>query len=282
MPMNHTPSSPRPVGSAPSGGNPGKWKLSWSDEFEDSGPPDPAKWSFEEGFKRNREEQYYTRDRKENLRVENGVLVIEGRKESYKNSFYEEGSADWRKNQEFADYTSASIHTREKASFLYGRFEVRAKMPRGNGTWPAIWTLGANGKEVGWPRCGEIDILEYVGKMPNTLHANNHFADPMNPAEAVHIFDGGGTMNLQEPYNDFHIYAIEWNEKTIRFFADGISYASFTIDRAGKGANNPFRKPHYLLLNLALGGTFGGEIDDSIFPQRYEIDYVRVYTKAPK
>ncbi|MDF7825331.1 glycoside hydrolase family 16 protein [Pontiellaceae bacterium B12227] len=259
-----------------------EWKLVWSDEFKEEGLPDGRKWNYEEGFERNQEMQYYMRERKQNARVENGHLIIEGRKETLPNPQVGKGWANWQKERKFIHYTSASLTTKKKFEFTYGRVEVRAKMPRGKGMWPAIWTLGSNIQDIGWPRCGEIDIMEYVGKEPHTIHANNHFANPTTkdkslPGESIHRSAGGGKITIQEPYNGFHVYAMEWNEKEIKVFADDKQYATFKIDLAGAGSNNPFRKPHYLLLNLAMGGSWGGEIDDRVLPQRYEIDYVRVF-----
>lgn len=253
------------------------WELIWSDEFDYTGLPDPAKWGYEEGFIRNKELQYYTRERLENVRVENGMLVIEARKESGRNPRYKENSSDWREQRPFAEYSSGSINTLGKAEFQYGRVEVRAKVPRGMGVWPAIWMMGVNRAVVKWPRCGEIDIMEYVGKEPHTLHANTHFADPSNKDRAVHRSAGKGRITIQEPYKNFHVYAIEWDEKEIRFFVDDQQFSTMDIDVAGKGPDNPFRKPHYLLLNFALGGNWGGTMDDSVLPQRFEIDYVRIF-----
>ncbi len=260
----------------------GAWRLIWSDEFSTDGLPDESKWSYEEGFRRNEEMQYYMKERKENSRVENGLLILEGRKERMPNPRIGKGRAAWQRSREFVDYTSASLTTNMKFEFTYGRVEVRAKMPRGDGMWPAIWTLGANIKDMGWPRCGEIDIMEYVGKQPHTIHANNHFADPKIKdkslrGKAVHKSAGGGKITINEPYKEFHVYAIEWNEKEIKFFVDDKRYATFNIDMAGTGPDNPFRKPQYLMLNLAVGGSWGGKIDDSVLPQKYEIDYVRYY-----
>lgn len=257
------------------------WQLVWSDEFDYEGLPDPKKWGYEEGFIRNQESQYYTKERAENARVTKGVLVIEGRKERFKNPRHKPGSAKWNEQREAAAYTSASINTLGKAAFHYGRVEVRAKLPQGKGMWPAIWMMGTNHPEVGWPRCGEIDIMEYVGKMPDTIHANNHFANPSIKHQTVHQSAGGGKLTLSQPYKDFHIYTIEWDPDAIRFFVDDKPYAKLLIDTAGKGPDNPFRKPHYLLLNLALGGNWGGEIDDTMLPQKYEIDYVRIYKAKP-
>lgn len=254
-----------------------EWTLIWSDEFEYEGLPDKTKWDYEEGFVRNKEMQYYTRERKENVRVENGVLVIEGRKEDFKNTKFKAGSKNWQEQRDVAKYTSGSINTLGKAEFKYGRIEVRAKVPQGKGMWPAIWMMGTHRARVGWPRCGEIDIMEYVGKDPHSIHACIHFADPANKDEAIHKSAGKGTLTIHEPYKNFHIYAIEWNETQIRFFVGDKQYSTFNVDAAGKGQDNPFLKPHYLLLNLAIGGSWGGEIDDHALPQRYEIDYVRVF-----
>jgi len=251
-----------------------EWKLAWSDEFDYTGLPDKTKWDYEEGFIRNYESQYYMRERLENTRVENCMLVIEGRKESVKNSFYKPGSSKEREDREQAQYTSASLITLGKASWRYGRIEVRAKLPQGKGVWPAIWMLGTNFKEVSWPLCGEIDIMEFVGHDPNHVHGTVHY-----DVDGQHTFKGN-KIETQAPYNDFHIYAIEWFEDRIDVFFDQTKYHTFVIDDAGKGENNRFRKPFYLLINLALGGTWGGEIDDSIFPQKYLIDYVRVYEEA--
>ena len=249
----------------------GEWKLVWSDEFDYTGLPDSSKWDYEEGFIRNREEQYYTRERKENARVENGNLIIEGRKEQFRNPKYEPGSRRGNRRREFAQYTSAALITLKKASWTYGRIEVRAKLPQGKGVWPAIWTLGTNITSIGWPRCGEIDIMEFVGHDPNRVHANAHYG-----MDGEHKSDGG-KIQTEAPYDDFHIYAIERYPDRIDFFFDETKYHSFEIDKAGKGDDNPFRRPHYLLINLALGGSWGREIDDSILPQKYLIDYVRVY-----
>ncbi|MDP6636369.1 MAG: DUF1080 domain-containing protein [Phycisphaerae bacterium] len=251
-----------------------QWKLVWSDEFDYEGLPDKKKWGYEEGFVRNRELQYYTRARKENARVENGVLVIEGRKEKFRNPKYKSGSKRWSEQRQFASCTTASLITLNKAHWKYGRIEVRAKLPRGKGVWPAIWTLGTNRTSIGWPRCGEIDIMEFVGKDPNRVHANAHYA-----------VDGkrrsnGGKLKTDKPYEDFHIYAIEWSPDRMDFFFDKTKYHTFIIDKAGKGKDNPFRKPHYLLMNLALGGSWGGPLDDTVLPQKYLIDYVRVYESA--
>jgi len=249
------------------------WKLVWADEFDRDGAPDPAKWTYEEGFVRNRESQYYTRARLENARVEHGVLVIESRKERYPNPAYRAGSGDWRE-REFADYTSASITTEGKAAWRYGRLEVRAKLPIGRGLWPAIWMLGTNRAEVGWPRCGEIDIMENVGFDPDVLHANIH----TQAYNHVRRTGKGSSTVVEKPYADFHVYALEWFEDRLDFFVDGRKYFTFANERTGSDAW-PYDQPFYLIVNSAVGGDWGARkgIDDAVFPQRFEIDYVRVY-----
>lgn len=251
------------------------WKLVWCDEFNTAGLPDDKKWDYEEGFVRNHELQYYTRKRAANARVEDGKLIITGRKEKFANPKYRRGSKDWRRRRKDAEYTAASLITRNKFSFLYGRIEVRAKLPRGKGVWPAIWTLGANRSVHHWPRCGEIDIMEYVGKDPHRVHANAHYA-----VKGKHRSQGG-KHKTKAPYEGFHVYAIEWFSDRIDFYFDKVKYFTFPIDSAGKGADNAFRKPHYLLINLALGGSWGGAMDDEVLPQEYVIDYVRIYKQAP-
>ena len=245
-----------------------QWDLVWSDEFEYTGKPDPSKWGYEIGFVRNEEEQYYTNEIT-NAFVSNGVLTIRGIKEQYRNRMY--GSThheEWKTKNEFAQYTSASINTKGIASWKYGKIEVRAKLPRGIGVWPAIWTLGANIDQVGWPASGEIDIMEYVGYEPHTIHVNVHYAGPSNS----HRQDQG-SITLNNPWEDFHIYTLEWDEFKIVISVDDTevkSYDTFVME-------NTFKVEQYILLNLALGGAWGGKIDDDNLPQDYQIDYVRVY-----
>jgi beta-glucanase (GH16 family) len=247
---------------------PAGYHLVWSDDFskDPEGPPDPAKWGYEEGFIRNHESQYYTK-RKENVRIEHGQLIIEGRKEDY----VYDNSPDHESLP--ARYTSASITTQDKASWLYGRIEVRAKLPAGKGVWPAIWTLGTDVPQVGWPRCGEIDIMELVGKEPGLIHGTvNYFADGDHRSKTNQI-------EIKNSDTAFHVYATEWTPDGISLFVDDKKYFTFAVERATVDGQNPYRKPHYLILNLALGGSWGGPIDDSIFPQRMTVDYVRVYQR---
>lgn len=245
---------PRPRASATA-----DWRLVFADEFDRPGTPDPAKWGYETGYIRNKEAQFYTA-RTENVRVQDGLLVIEGRREPH------EGFA----------YTSASINTLGKFQFVYGRVEVRAKLPGGRGTWPAIWMLGVNRAEVGWPACGEIDIMEHVG------------FDPLRIVGSVHTAAYNHTINTHrsasvagaDPSADFYLYAMEWHPDRIDIFMDGQKYFTFTNEHTGS-RTWPFDKAHYLLINLAIGGSWGGQrgIDDSRFPHRYLIDYVRIYER---
>jgi len=231
-------------------------KLIWQDEFNYNGYPDQSKWSYEVGFVRNNEPQYYTEKRLKNARVEDGNLIITAYKEDYKG----------------ANYTSASINTKGKFHFSKGRIEVKAKLPKGKGVWPAIWTLGTNIGEVGWPECGEIDIMEYWGRNPNSVHANVHTGDYNHS-----IGKGrGGKITYEKPWEDFHVFAVEWYDDRLDFFLDGNQY--YTCERKGEGIGEwPFIDPQYLLINLAL--TRGEDsIDDSIFPVEYLVDYVRIYS----
>jgi beta-glucanase (GH16 family) len=246
------------------------YKLAWSDEFDRPGLPDPTKWGYEVGYVRNHESQYYTRARMENARVENGMLVIEARKEHYK---IPESSGRARGgSKEYAEYTSAALVTQHKTSWKYGRIEARAKLPHGLGTWPAFWTLG---EQRGWPACGEIDIMEFVGHTPGKVFATVHYQKDGKHASSGHSLD------VTAPWDAFHVYAVEWTPESMDFYFDQTKYHSFTVSAAENEGQNPFQMPHYLLLNLALGGDWGRKIDDSMLPQKFYVDYVRVYQKTP-
>jgi beta-glucanase (GH16 family) len=255
------------------------WQLVWADEFDYTGLPDPKKWGYEHGFIRNREAQFYTRARTENARVLSVRLLIEARKERFRNPKFDPAARgrNWNTTRAFAEYTSASVTTRGTASWRHARVEVRAKLPTGRGMWPAIWMLGANIAKVGWPACGEIDIMENVGYDPDVIHANVHTAKYNH----VRGTNKGARTPLAAPHKDFHLYAVQWGGKRMDFFLDGRRY--FTYENEGTGHDVwPFDGRFYLILNIAVGGGWGGRkgIDDSIFPQRMEIDYVRVYQRS--
>jgi beta-glucanase (GH16 family) len=256
--------SDSPAGATPPPGSatpaPAGWTLAFSDEFDAPGALDPAKWGYEIGYIRNDEKQSYT-SRSENVRVEGGNLVIEGRKEAYQGY----------------GYTSASINTQGRFEFLYARVEVRAKLPTGNGAWPAIWMLGTNRTQVGWPTCGEIDIMENVGFDPLRIHGSVHTAAYNHTIGTQKT----ATLSVANPWDDFHVYAMEWYADHIDVFVDGQKYFTFSNEGTGSRAW-PFDKPQYLLINLAIGGSWGGQkgIDDSRFPHRYLIDYVRIYKQG--
>lgn len=236
------------------------WQLVWSDEFDYEGLPDSTKWSYEEGYIRNNEKQYYTSHRPENARVEDGHLIIEARKDHYQNH----------------PYTSASLTTRDKAEWKFGRVVVQAQIPTGRGMWPAIWMLGTNIDQVGWPACGEIDIMENVGYDPNIIHANIH-TEAYNHTKGT---NKGNGMQVHRPYEKFVTYAVEWQQDRITFFIGDEAYFSFDKE-ADDPAVWPFDQPFYLIINAAVGGSWGGQegIDDTIFPQQYLVNYVRVYKR---
>ncbi|MGC8639967.1 MAG: glycoside hydrolase family 16 protein [Isosphaeraceae bacterium] len=255
-----------------------QWKLVWSDEFNEPGLPNPDKWGYETGFVRNNEAQYYTRARKENARVENGKLIIEARKEHWPSSSVAPAKKARGRSRRggAANYTSASLTTQGKAAWTYGRIDVRAKLPGGRGTWPAIWCLGTNITQVGWPACGEIDIMEHVGFEPGVIHATVH----TNTREKRGHVSKGGKTPCPDAAEAFHVYRVDWDARKMDFYLDGQKY--FTYGKEGNAAAAwPFDKEQYLILNLAIGGAWGGQkgVDDSIFPRSYVIDYVRVYQK---
>ena len=245
---------------------PAGYKLVWSDEFDYSGLPDPSKWAYEEGFIRNKESQYYTKARLENARVEHGHLIIEARKEDYP-------YVDKNGQSKIASYTSASVITLGKASWKYGRIEIRAKMPHGQGVWPALWTMGENRAQVKWPFCGEIDLLETKGDCTN-IEGNFHYA-----IKGKHKASGRGSIIVPTAASEYHVYTLDWDSEKIVLSADGEAYAGCPVTLATAGSLDPFRLPNYLIMNLALGGPMGGRIDDAIFPQQMVIDYVRVYQR---
>ena len=257
-----------------------EWKLVWSDEFNAEGKPDSTNWNYEQGFVRNEELQWYQAD---NAHCKDGLLTIEGRREEVPNPRHNPQAKDWRNSRPQALYTSSSITSRNKKSFLYGRFEVRARIPLARGSWPAIWTLG---NTMEWPSCGEIDIMEYylIKGVPHIL-ANAAWGGEQR-YKAIWDSSTLPLSHFTEPDPDwgskFHIWRMDWDEQAIKLYLDDELLNEIPLDKTTNGNlgyySNPFKQEHYILLNLALGSN-GGEPDDTAFPLLYEIDYVRVYQK---
>jgi beta-glucanase (GH16 family) len=254
------------------------YKLVWSDDFNYSGKPDKTKWTYNYGFIANQEKQYYT-DSLKNVRAEEGYLVIEAHKEKIANKDHNNPAlkntwAQYKANIDTALYTSARIITEDLAEWQYGRIEARAMLPKGRGMWPAIWMLSESRKEVGWPECGEIDIMEHVGYDNDTIHGTIH-------TKAYNHMKGtqkGKTIFIEKPNDEFHVFAIEWTPEKIDFMLDGVVYNHIENEHKTT-AEWPFDQKFYLILNVAVGGGWGGRkgIDESIFPQRMVVDYVRVF-----
>jgi len=244
--------------------------LAWSDEFDqgDNSAPDPAKWKFEIGGNGwgNQELEYYS-SRRENARMRRGNLEIIARKESYT-------GADGVQR----DYTSARLITSGKFEQAYGRFEARIKIPYGQGVWPAFWLLGADDKQVGWPQCGEIDIMENIGREPGMVHGTIH-----GPGYSGGKGIGGAySVNAGRFADDFHIYAVEWEPEEIRFYVDDHLYTARRPSDLPAGTKWVYDHPFYILLNFAVGGEWPGSPDATTkFPQVMLVDYVRVYKKSP-
>ncbi len=257
------------------------YKLVWSDEFNNDGQLDNSLWNYENGFVRNNELQWYQPD---NAICKDGLLVIEARNEKRHNPLYQKGSSEWRTSREFIECTSSSVTTSGKKEFLYGRFVVRARIPVGKGAWPAIWTLG---NDMEWPSCGEIDIMEFyrIKGVPHIL-ANAAWGTEQRfnakwKSKAVPF-----SHFLQKDADwasEFHIWRMDWDEKSIKLYLDDELLNEINMDDTNNGSlgnnRNPFKQPHYILLNLAVGGINGGEVSSNAYPMRYEIDYVRVYQK---
>ncbi len=235
-----------------------KYVKVWGDEFNTPGLPDTSRWTYEQGKLRNNELQYYTVKRSENARIQDTVLIIEARKESYAG----------------AAYTSASLISKYKGDWLYGKFELSAKVPYGKGTWPALWMMPTDSEYGGWPRSGEIDIMEYVGMNPSTIYFTNHY-EGLNGTG--HQQAGSSTFTHQ-PFNRFVKYTMIWSPDRIEWYLDDVKYYTYS-----KTSNDPrvwpFNKMFYLILNYAYGGSWGGQqgVDDTKLPSKFEIDYVRVY-----
>lgn len=257
------------------------YQLVWQDEFEQDGVPNPDYWTYENGFVRNKEAQWY---QPQNAIVRDGVLVITGKRETKPNPNYRDGSTNWQQNRKMIEYTSASVISKGRKEFQYGYFEIRARIPACRGSWPAIWLLGSKDK-YGWPSCGEIDILEYYPRNgQNLLHANACWGNDEGGSvwDSAHVPYSEFTQQNPEWATCFHIWSMDWTEKYIRLYLDGRLMNEIDLSKTINGKHgqyeNPFHKPMYLLLNLAMGSS-GGKIEEENLPMRYEIDYVRVYQK---
>lgn len=248
------------------------YQLVWSDEFNKDGAPDSTKWRFEKGFVRNEEYQWY---QEANAWCENGLLIIEGRKEVKPNPDFQPGTNNWRRSRENIEYTSSSINTSGKHSWKYGRFIMRGKIDISAGLWPAWWTLGVGGR---WPANGEIDIMEYYkGKLLANIACGT---DAPYRAEWFSKTISVDSLGGQEWAKKFHIWRMDWDETAISLYVDDLLLNRVELSKLVNkdGSNiNPFHQPHYMLLNLAIGGMNGGDPSDTRFPNRFEVDYVRVY-----
>lgn len=235
-----------------------KYKLVWSDDFNGTGIPDPSKWTYDVGGHGwgNNELQFYTRSRQENARLENGKLVIEARREKWENR----------------EYTSARLLS--KTSWQYGKVEVRAKLPDGLGTWPAIWMLAAT-NPLKWPDDGEIDIMEHVGFDPGRIHGTIHCKDYNHTIGT----QKANQINVPDFARAFHTYQLDWDKDSIRIGMDDHYYFRFGREAAKGYGAWPFDNKFYLILNIAVGGNWGGQkgVDSTIWPRRMEVDWVKVY-----
>ncbi len=225
--------------------------LIWSEEFDTPGPPDPAKWGYDLGAGGwgNNELQYYT-NRPDNAVVSGGTLKIIAKAESFNGS----------------PYTSARLLSKDKFSFKYGKLEARAKLPFGAGTWAAIWMLGSNISTVPWPGCGEIDIMEHVGNQQNKIFGTLH-----HPGHSGGNGDGSSVV-IANASTEFHRYGLEWSASTIKISVDDFTFFTFP-----NSAGLPFNQNFFIILNIAMGGNFGGAVDPAFVSSTMEIDYIRVY-----
>ena len=243
---------------------PAGYSLVWADEFDTDGLPDPSKWAYDTGMNKagwhNHELQYYAGPRAENAVVKGGRLVISAHKESLSYA------SDWGGQR----YTSARLITQGLRDWTYGFFEIRAKLPCGKGTWPAIWMLNNQGA---WPAGGELDIMEHVGREPGRVFSTVHTA----AGSGSH--GSGAATQMPNACDAFHNYQMHWTAERVRFGIDGVMH--FEYKNSGTGTDRwPFDAPQFLILNIAVGGDFGGDVDDRIFPVTMEVDHVRVYQKS--
>lgn len=244
--------------------------LVWADEFDHEGLPDPSRWTYDASRNRegwhNNEAQYYAVARPENAHVENGRLVLTARRETLADA------PDWGGQT----YTSARLLS-TAPGWTYGLIEVRAKLPCARGTWPAIWMLPV--QPSGWPLGGEIDIMEHVGHAPGAVHGTVH----TQAYNHINKTERGGSIQIDDACQSFHRYQVQWRPEAVTFMVDDQPYYSFANDGAGAPETWPFDKPFRLILNIAVGGDWGGAqgIDDDALPQTMEVDYVRVFQPIP-
>jgi beta-glucanase (GH16 family) len=280
---------PQPRDSAPDGrqndaaladaGSPGDagvtvpdgYKLVWSDEFNVDGTPDSKNWTYEKGFVRNEELQWYQPD---NASVKDGLLVIEGRKERVANPSYQAGSSDWKQSRQYAEYTATSMTTWNLQSWQYGRFEMRARIPTGAGMWPAWWTLGVSGE---WPSNGEVDIMEYYkGNILANVACGTSTrwqAKWDSSTKAVSSLGAGWATS-------FHVWRMDWDDQKIDLYVDDSLMNSVPLSSMlNPDGQSPFKQKHYMLVNLAIGGVNGGDPSGTTFPVKYEVDWIRVFQK---
>jgi beta-glucanase (GH16 family) len=252
------------------------YRLVWADEFNRDGKPDSLNWNYEEGFVRNEELQWY---QPQNAYCKNGLLVIEAKKEERINPRYEAGNQGWRRSRKHSRYSSACLITRGKQTWKYGRFELRARIGIDNGIWPAWWSLGI---EKRWPANGEIDIMEYYRGM---VLANIACLGADRKAEWYSSKFKTDSLGGEKWANKFHVWLMDWTEDYIALYMDNQLLNKVKLDllvnKDGSGFN-PFKQPHYMLLNLAIGGMNGGDPAGTQFPQKFEVDYIRVYQENKK
>lgn len=261
-------------GAASDGGGtvPDGYRLVWADEFDIDGAPDPKNWNYETGFARNEELQWYQPD---NATVKDGMLVIEARKERVANPDYRAGSSDWKTSRQYAEYTSTSMTTSGLQSWLFGRLEMRARIPTGAGMWPAWWTLGVSGE---WPSNGEIDIMEYYkgNVLANVACGTSTRWTAKWDSSTKSLSSLGGASWTAA----FHVWRMDWDDQKIDLYLDGVLLNSVTLSSMlNPDGSSPFKQKHYMLVNLAIGGVNGGDPSGSTFPVQYEVDWIRVFQK---
>ena len=236
------------------------WKLTWSDEF-DGASVDTTKWTIETGIAFGTQQKDFDTDRPENIALKDDMLVFTARKEAFQGN----------------DYTSGRMKSAGKITRQFGRFEARLKIPRGQGMWPAFWLLGDDYDTAGWPACGEIDVMENRGADVTTVHGSIHGPGYFGGSSYTQAFKLDGTATFSD---DFHVFAIEWEQGVIRWYVDDVLYQTRSADTLPRSKSWVFDRPFYMILDLAVGGQYGGDPDDTtVFPQTMLVDYVRIYER---